>query len=86
MPYFSQAGSAVKMAVGAWLLNGSFLNSKVNKTIVWCFVQRVGSQLPLPCHSNQWGRRGGACNYMVIVPKQAVGRANVQPGLGQHDC
>lgn len=74
------------MAVGIWLLDEYFSNSEVTKTTVYDFVQPVESQLSFLCHNNRRGRRGGAGNYMVIVPRQAVVRANVQLGLGQHDC
>lgn len=74
------------MAVGFWLLDEYFLNSEVTKTIVYYSVQPVESQLSFPCHNSRRGRRGEAGNYMVIVPRQEVARANVQLGLGQHDC
>lgn len=74
------------MAVGLWLLDEYFSNSEVTKTIVYYLVQPVDSQLSLPCHNNRWSRHGRAGNYMVIVPREEIARANVQLGLGQHDC
>lgn len=74
------------MAVGLWLLDECFSNSEATKTIVYYLVQPVDSQLSLPRRNNRRSRRGRAGNYMVIVPREAIARANVQLGLGQHDC